>query len=48
MMGQKLWEDTRTGYNGKESVDLSILAKGLYALQVKTETGTENRLIEIK
>jgi hypothetical protein len=48
MMGQKVWEDTRSGYSGQESVDLSNLAKGLYALQVKTETGTENRLIEIK
>lgn len=48
MMGQQVWQDTRSASNGTESIDLSSVAKGLYTLQVKTTAGAENRLVEIK
>jgi hypothetical protein len=48
MMGQPVWQETRTNSNGTEFIDLTGVAVGLYTLQVKTNIGIENRLVEIR
>jgi hypothetical protein len=47
MMGRTVWQDTRTA-TGSIAIDLFGITKGLYTLQVKTNDGISNSLVEIR
>ncbi len=48
MTGRIALQRTESNSRGKEVLDLTGLAPGTYALQVKTATGMENRLLELQ
>ncbi len=48
MTGRTVLQKTMSDSNGTEEIDLTGMVSGVYALQVKTATGMETRLLELQ